>query len=41
MANLDKESILFWSRKYDQEEIAYSSGLEKDLGNKQHQRAPK
>jgi len=34
MANLDKEEILFWASKYDQEEVAYSTGLEKDLGDK-------
>jgi len=34
MANLDKEEILFWSRKYDQEETAYSTALERDLGDK-------
>ena len=34
MARLDKEEILFWSGKYDQEEDQYNTGLEKELGEK-------
>jgi hypothetical protein len=34
VTHLDKEQVLYWSQKYDEEEDLYNTGLEQQLGDK-------